>query len=517
MSQHDMRELIDRYLDHSLTEPQAEVLRDWLNASEQNMRFFADYMLIHTYTHQHLVAADQVTSIQQYMQSNGSIPGLLLDETDVPATEQLAELPPLPEKRVKETDRVAADARAEEDEPRVVARFGGMRVYRRTVEVDARRRYRRFAAAAVIGFVLLAAWWAVRPEPVATLTQQHEMAWGGDTVPPALGDRLTPGRYRLEEGFAKLQFDQGASVLLESPVEFELSATDRMVLLGGKLTADASNSSRPFVVSTPNAHMIDLGTEFGVGVARDGAADVAVFEGAVLISGSSDPYAQDPEGLAVVDNQQASVDREGVIPQRPEPLDPAHHFTRTFSDARDRLTTNGPVLWYRQNPPRLGAGELVDPDHFVVMRERTGLVSDRVFEKLFFPHQKRLKVPEKHAPGRLPEGVRFDSYLIHWDRAGDDPQKGKRLQASITFPRPIVAIVYRTDDMYASDREFGHPHTVYEKLEETISQPEAARGLETHLGESGFDYIVISDDRRTIKINWQSWYYDQARVLIESE
>ncbi|MCZ2340806.1 MAG: DNRLRE domain-containing protein [Bacteroidales bacterium] len=145
---------------------------------------------------------------------------------------------------------------------------------------------RRFLVACTLAACLLVAIFLVRsrdtsPVAFATLTDAKADKWGGGTLPTVIGSRLGTGRLHLVEGLATLSFDNGARVRLEGPAELELVSGSHCTLHGGRLVAKVPPPAIGFVVDTPTAKLIDLGTEFGVNVRDHQTADVQVFNGLV--------------------------------------------------------------------------------------------------------------------------------------------------------------------------------------------------------------------------------------------
>ena len=96
------------------------------------------------------------------------------------------------------------------------------------------------------------------------------------------GAGLPVGEYRLQQGLLNLQFDNGVMVYLEAPTRFEAVSGKRLVLHAGRLSVAVPPEGVGFSVVTPEADVIDFGTEFSV-EARSGASEVHVYQGFVRV------------------------------------------------------------------------------------------------------------------------------------------------------------------------------------------------------------------------------------------
>lgn len=126
------------------------------------------------------------------------------------------------------------------------------------------------SAAALLFLVLFAQFGPSRPMPVATVTDSFEARWQNRS--PEVGSRLTNRRspLRLLSGYAKLQFDNGAEVIMQGPCDFQLDNAEQMQLIYGKLTALIRPEAVGFRVNTSVMSVVDLGTEFSVRVDEEG-------------------------------------------------------------------------------------------------------------------------------------------------------------------------------------------------------------------------------------------------------
>jgi hypothetical protein len=119
---------------------------------------------------------------------------------------------------------------------------------------------------------------------VAELQSDHQCEWVGLQSPLAIGGRLASGqRLELAKGTAKLLFDRGATVVVESPTIFELLTPTSIHLERGTVAVRVEGPEKEFIVASPDASIVDLGTSFGVHRGEKGATEVEVFEGAVEV------------------------------------------------------------------------------------------------------------------------------------------------------------------------------------------------------------------------------------------
>jgi hypothetical protein len=130
-----------------------------------------------------------------------------------------------------------------------------------------------------VGWRLLTSAGAAPEAAVAWLVNAQNCKWA-DGVEPA--GNMLPGRtLTIERGLAEIRFQCGARVVVEGPARLELLSAKSARLLHGKLTAKVPEAAAGFHVLSPQAKVIDLGTEFGMAVSDNGATDVYVFEGKV--------------------------------------------------------------------------------------------------------------------------------------------------------------------------------------------------------------------------------------------
>lgn len=130
-------------------------------------------------------------------------------------------------------------------------------------------------------------WLGERPKPTAWAAiaeVSSDAAWH-DGTPRTAGDALPAGVVRFDKGAAQVRFATGAVVALNAPLEFEVLGPKRMFLRSGRITSLVPPEAHGFTVVSPNGEVVDFGTEFTVGVERNGETDVYVVDGEVEVAG----------------------------------------------------------------------------------------------------------------------------------------------------------------------------------------------------------------------------------------
>ena len=148
------------------------------------------------------------------------------------------------------------------------------------------------------------------------LTQAVGAAWDAPGTGPRIGTTLVPGRLKLRDGLARVEFYRGAVLILEGPVNLELIASDHVVCRRGKLRAYVPAPARGFTVESPGAELVNLGTEFGVTVGE--RTEVHVFDGMVEIRGHA-PDRPAPASKRLTTDDVLSFDATGVAHPVPRP------------------------------------------------------------------------------------------------------------------------------------------------------------------------------------------------------
>ena len=333
-------------------------------------------------------------------------------------------------------------------------------------------------------------------------------AYSDSGVPYASGETLHSGPLTVSRGIVRLDFSSGARVAVEGPAQLELVDEMRLVLHRGVVTATVPESASGFVIDTDSAHVVDLGTAFGVSVSDAGLTDVCVFEGEVEVSAPpTAPNSMTPQLLKegeAIRSSKASNSIDSVVFE-------ASQFENAWPMSSGVLQTTGAIRFVSPGPG-FHPGNYQDNEHIVVFPEREGvlprenvrvdMVDPGVYAKSPY-REKRL----------LATGQRITSYLLQLDAfpEGKNPGRRRSVSGQITFANPIVGVITMDRLLRESEVIFGVPGVAYPSPRTIEPRPEGDQ-------RRGFDSLVLAADRRTLFVELQEnpGHLDQVRVLIEA-
>lgn len=342
------------------------------------------------------------------------------------------------------------------------------------------------------------------PEPVyvAEITGSVDAVWRG--TPPA-GQLLLDSSFSLIEGYAEVTFNDGASVVIQAPAAFHLTGTNAMNLDAGRLTASCPESAYGFAVHTPGMLITDLGTEFGVNV--DAASVQAhVFSGLVQVA-ASDREAMIASPIDLQGGDGARLDPErGVVRDEFNP----GQFVRDLALVPYTPVASDTVCFLGMPPRSLLPGAIESNDWLYAILEQTSVLPSQPIQASLWQPGTYRSFAGDGRDVRLDSPV--DSYLIHFDPIGNT--ESVILSGSITFPRPVVAVLGSEDQIIASDHWFAGDGT---SLLRNPGDVFGLDGVEDDVPGAQLDQITLSEDRRTIRFRLHALRpFDEFRVLIEA-
>jgi hypothetical protein len=157
-------------------------------------------------------------------------------------------------------------------------------------------RWLRAAAAVFVAAAGALAWMLLRTQPteadvfaiISTIEHMPDAPWRTGTL-------LGKGPLMVPAGIVHVVFDSGVAVTVQGPARMALTSPQGMTLDSGALVAHVPAHAVGFHVSTAQAQLVDLGTEFGVAATPSGHTTVQVREGRVAVTTA---MASDPTVLA---------------------------------------------------------------------------------------------------------------------------------------------------------------------------------------------------------------------------
>ena len=368
----------------------------------------------------------------------------------------------------------------------------------------------------------------------ARIIEETDCRWlmDGKAISLTKGEWLNTGRYRLESGLAKVLFPWGTEATLEAPIEFEFTEDGSKRLWQGQLVAKVSPEDTGFTIDTPSMKLIDLGTEFGVSTNADGDSEVHVFKGAVEVR----PLFAEADSLErsiTLFTGEAKGFVSSKLPVRQVAFNPKR-FSKAWRMNGRVSETSGAIRFHHPAPASVVEGATESNDTMALFLEREKVTTNSVAVTVTEPG---LFTTFNNRTAWLNAGMTVDSYLIHFDPTGSrNTQPPVTVEGTVTFDRPILAVIARGDQLAASDCYFSSPGTHYqaspifrsrlgESFKANITPSYATRGLNglwnvsySHESPAPNDWLRLSADRRTLTVHCTAGgETDQLRILVSSE
>ena len=324
-----------------------------------------------------------------------------------------------------------------------------------------------------------------------------------------VGKAVGPGPLIVSRGLVRLDFSNGARVTIEGPVRVELINEKRMILHRGVVVVTIPESAIGFVIDTAAAHVVDLGTSFGVSVSDEGITEVCVFDGEVEVNS---PEADRP-------NAAPRLVKEGQAIRASEDsntIDSVAYETARFENAwpvnSGVLQTTGSMRFVSPGPD-FHPGNYEDNEHIVVFPERRGFVSAETIRVDLIDPGEYAKSLYRDKPALSP-GRRLTSYLLQLDAypEGKNPDRRRSVRGQITFANRIVGVIASARLLKESEVVFGTPDVEYLTPRVVEPRPEGDE-------RPGFDSVILAADQRTLILDLKvaPQKLDQLRVLVEAE
>ncbi|QDT67503.1 FecR protein [Planctomycetes bacterium MalM25] len=165
-----------------------------------------------------------------------------------------------------------------------------------------------------------------------------DVAWSETTSSQEFLLRVRRGeRIGIDSGLVQIEYYSGARIILQGPCDYVLTGENSGRLERGQLTGHVSKGD--FVLTTPNAEVIDLGTEFGVAVNGVAKTEVCVFDGEVQVVAGHHSDDDPASSVFLTEGMAARVALSGKIADAPD-LNLAR-FSRNIPDLPSEAMANG--------------------------------------------------------------------------------------------------------------------------------------------------------------------------------
>ncbi|MEM6689658.1 MAG: FecR domain-containing protein [Planctomycetota bacterium] len=342
-------------------------------------------------------------------------------------------------------------------------------------------------------------------------------------IDPVSGTWLDAGKFRLDAGTVELEFNRGARVTLQGPSVFELKHSDLMHVSSGNLVARIPEEAIGFTITTDEAEVVDLGTEFGMRVEDGRQTEVHVIEGLVEVferqaandSGATDKTTESfrvEEGQAI----RLNVDATDSIGSRIIPL----RSRRSVLGVKERsdlgLTFLRGNVRLKESVGRADLKRQVTSWIEVIPEKKSVQLKSEVPVTMVSPGHYRIFGDSGQV---IPAGTKIDSYLLHFRSTQPSPIHGV-----IKFDQEIVGLVCDAEQLAISDPIVGRngmsfpvASQQYRGLEPRVQfdNPNVDRG-----GGWTPDEVTVSKDRKTVGLSVNvnpRVGVDQLRVLVRSK
>jgi hypothetical protein len=295
-----------------LTEAEASALRAWIAESELNALQLVEFAVLHSTIADRLMMRRLLDDLAANRRAAMIMPAMLVEAIeDIEASsprvtplvkEEPPEAAPLPAWRYLPVLAAAAV---------LVAAFGVWSTFRADETTASRaiatvERPSTTAPPAPVQPVL--------PKVVGRLDASFDAIMVNREPLKPRCELIEGERLRLLGGVLQLNMASGAVLVIEAPSDVTLDGEDTISLAQGKVAVRINGSASSFIVDTPTAKVVDLGTEFGVETDPAKQDRVMVFDGSIALVEPSvlEPEAavaaaRDISALQVVAGYEASI------------------------------------------------------------------------------------------------------------------------------------------------------------------------------------------------------------------
>ncbi len=153
-------------------------------------------------------------------------------------------------------------------------------------------------------------------DPAAKVVNCIDAKWENASGQILPGCDLYPGPMKLTKGLAEIGFDNGTVAIIQAPAQFSIESACQLYLQQGQVVVKIDKTSEmPFVVRSPQASIVDYGTEFGVSVDAVNNTMTHVYQGKVELRSGSNPLRFE-QRMTLTETQAGQANTQGRLSQK---------------------------------------------------------------------------------------------------------------------------------------------------------------------------------------------------------
>lgn len=298
-------------------------------------------------------------------------------------------------------------------------------------------------------------WSSSKTQVIAYFHNLDRAEWKHTSRALAIGSEILPGQdFELLSGHVDIACSQGANLRIVGPAKWKMVDLMTSRLESGQLTAHVPHEAIGYTVQTPVVSVLDKGTRFGIKVSPKLGAEVHVFEGEVETQiTNKNGTAKDPQSILMT--QAVRYDTDGKLQAW---IPPAYDTFESVNLVPGIVRTSQNIRWTSSPPASLEHARVTSDDNMLLLLERKDVTLPGPIAATFKQPIGGTRSAYDRNVAMLPEGLRVNSYLLHYNSAG----RKKAVQGEVQFDRPILAVIARGDQLIWSDHLLGRQDIAYE-------------------------------------------------------
>lgn len=325
-----------------------------------------------------------------------------------------------------------------------------------------------------------------------------DVIWSGDS-PVTDGTSFRSGTYQLESGLVSLRFANGNEMTVQGPALFDLESDSSAFVHSGLAVARSEANDLGFTLKSKGLSISQPAKMIGIDARSDHSTEALVFEGdagVCLDDGGKCREIYQYEAVKTDKDSGRLVD----VPYNPRAFEKAWALVAGVENNLGDVKFEMPGT--EIHPSKGSSGHVQVYVEKEAFEPEKGIEVDQLATGIFAD-------ATVNSGQSLQANGKLTSYLLQlWPEGQSSQDNGEEVEASLTFDQPVVGLIFSSERLASSDAEVGTSisHIGVEEI--------SGRGL-----DSGNDWILLSEDRRTVNLRLKGGkaQLDQVRVLVASK